>query len=91
MGMTMCWRDGCRLFSHNPKDLIRLYEACAVDGADLLASRYVKGVNVVNCNFLGRVLMSYFVLKYVRLVTGTKVNDATAGFVCHKSEVLMDH
>lgn len=75
-------------FSHNPKDLVRLYEACAVEGADLaIGSRYVKGVNVVNWP-LGRVLMSYFASKYVRIVTGMKINDATAGFVCYKAEVL---
>lgn len=75
-------------FSHNPKDLVRLYEACAEGGADLaIGSRYVKGVNVVNWP-LGRVLMSYFASKYVQLVTGMKVNDATAGFVCYRAEVL---
>ena len=75
-------------FSHNPKDLVRLYEACAVEGVDLaIGSRYVKGVNVVNWP-LGRVLMSYFASKYVRVVTGMKVNDATAGFVCYRAEVL---
>lgn len=75
-------------FSHNPKDLVRLYEACAKEGADLaIGSRYVQGVNVVNWP-LGRVLMSYFASKYVRAVTGMKINDATAGFVCYKSEVL---
>lgn len=75
-------------FSHNPKDLVRLFEACAEGGADLaIGSRYVKGVNVVNWP-LGRVLMSYFASKYVQLVTGMKVNDATAGFVCYRAEVL---
>lgn len=75
-------------FSHNPKDLIRLYRACAEEGADVaVGSRYVKGVNVVNWP-LGRVLMSYFASKYVRVVTGMDVNDTTAGFVCFRSEVL---
>ncbi|MDN4754788.1 polyprenol monophosphomannose synthase [Porphyromonadaceae bacterium W3.11] len=75
-------------FSHNPKDLPKLYEACALKGADVaIGSRYVKGVNVVNWP-LGRVLMSYFASKYVRIVTGMKINDATAGFVCYRAEVL---
>lgn len=75
-------------FSHNPEDLIKLYKACAEGGADLsIGSRYVKGVNVVNWP-LGRVLMSYFASKYVRMVTGMKVNDATAGFVCYRATVL---
>lgn len=75
-------------FSHNPEDLIRLYRACAEEGADLsIGSRYVNGVNVVNWP-LGRVLMSYFASKYVRVVTGMGINDATAGFVCYKAEVL---
>ncbi|WP_038532259.1 polyprenol monophosphomannose synthase [Formosa agariphila] len=75
-------------FSHNPKDLIRLYNACAVDGADLsIGSRYVKGVNVVNWP-MNRVLMSYMASKYVRVITGMKIHDTTAGFVCYKREVL---
>lgn len=74
-------------FSHNPNDLIRLHEAC-VNGADVaVGSRYVSGINVVNWP-LGRVLISYFASKYVRFVTGMKVQDATAGFVCYKREVL---
>lgn len=74
-------------FSHNPNDLIRLREAC-VNGADVaVGSRYVSGINVVNWP-LGRVLISYFASKYVRFVTGMKVQDATAGFVCYKREVL---
>lgn len=74
-------------FSHNPDDLIRLYEAC-VDGADTaVGSRYVSGVNVVNWP-MGRVLMSYCASIYVRLVTRMKIHDATAGFVCYKREVL---
>jgi dolichol-phosphate mannosyltransferase len=74
-------------FSHNPDDLINLYNAC-VNGAELaIGSRYVNGVNVVNWP-IGRVLMSYFASKYVRLVTGMKVMDTTAGFKCYKAEVL---
>ncbi|TNJ44233.1 polyprenol monophosphomannose synthase [Tamlana fucoidanivorans] len=75
-------------FSHNPNDIMRLYEACAVDGADLsIGSRYITGVNVVNWP-MSRVLMSYLASKYVRLITGMKINDTTAGFVCYKREVL---
>jgi dolichol-phosphate mannosyltransferase len=75
-------------FSHNPNDLLRLYDACANDGADLsIGSRYYSGVNVVNWP-MGRVLMSYFASKYVRFITGMKVHDATAGFVCYKRNVL---
>lgn len=74
-------------FSHNPKDLIRLRQAC-VDGADLsIGSRYIKGVNVVNWP-MRRVLMSYFASGYVRLITRTNIRDATAGFVCYKRKVL---
>lgn len=75
-------------FSHNPDDLIRLYKACSEGGADLsVGSRYIQGVNVVNWP-LGRVLMSYFASVYVRVITGMKVKDTTAGFVCYKKEVL---
>lgn len=75
-------------FSHNPADLQRLYAACAVDGADVaVGSRYKSGVNVVNWP-MGRVLMSYYASKYVRLVTGMPVHDTTAGFVCYKADVL---
>jgi dolichol-phosphate mannosyltransferase len=75
-------------FSHNPDDLIKLYDACEKDGYDLsIGSRYIKGVNVVNWP-IGRVLMSYFASKYVRLITGMPVQDTTAGFVCYKREVL---
>lgn len=75
-------------FSHNPADLPRLYEACATEGYDMaIGSRYVSGVNVVNWP-MGRVLMSYFASKYVRLVTGLKIHDTTAGFVCYRREVL---
>lgn len=74
-------------FSHNPKDLIRLYEAC-YHGADMsIGSRYVTGVNVVNWP-MSRVLLSYFASKYVRIITGMKVHDATAGFVCYTRKVL---
>ena len=75
-------------FSHDPHDLPRLYSACHDKGYDLsIGSRYVSGVNVVNWP-VGRVLMSYFASKYVRLVTGFKVHDTTAGFVCYKRRVL---
>ena len=75
-------------FSHDPKDLPRLYAACDEEGYDLaIGSRYVSGVNVVNWP-IGRVLMSYFASKYVRLVTGFKVHDTTAGFKCYKRRVL---
>lgn len=75
-------------FSHDPNDLPRLYEATHGEGNDVaIGSRYVSGVNVVNWP-IGRVLMSYFASKYVRLVTGFKVHDTTAGFVCYKRRVL---
>jgi dolichol-phosphate mannosyltransferase len=75
-------------FSHNPQDLPRLYEACRDKGADVaVGSRYCNGVNVVNWP-LGRVLMSYGASLYVRLVTGMRVRDATAGFKCYRREVL---
>lgn len=75
-------------FSHNPADLLKLYDACAVDGADLaIGSRYVTGVNVVNWP-MGRVLMSYYASRYVRIVTGMPINDATAGYVCYRRRVL---
>ena len=75
-------------FSHDPKDLTRLYEACASDGYDVaIGSRYVSGVNVVNWP-MGRVLMSYYASKYVRLVTGVPIHDTTAGFKCYRRRVL---
>ena len=75
-------------FSHDPKDLPRLYNACHEDGYDVaIGSRYVSGVNVVNWP-IGRVLMSYFASKYVRFITGFKVHDTTAGFKCYKRRVL---
>ncbi len=75
-------------FSHNPADLNKLYDATAREGADVaIGSRYVTGVNVVNWP-MGRVLMSYYASKYVRLVTGVPVHDTTAGFVCYRRRVL---
>ena len=82
-------------FSHNPDDLLRLHHACAVGDAATqtpradvaVGSRYIKGVNVVNWP-MGRVLMSYFAGVYVRFITGMKVMDPTAGFVCYRREVL---
>jgi len=75
-------------FSHNPKDLSRLYNACLKEGASMaIGSRYVKGVNVVNWP-MNRVLMSYFASKYVKLITRMQIQDTTAGFVCYKREVL---
>ncbi len=75
-------------FSHNPDDLIRLYDACAKDGGDMsVGSRYKSGVNVVNWP-MGRVLMSYFASKYVRFITRMSLTDTTAGFVCYTSKVL---
>ena len=75
-------------FSHNPKDLPRLYHACAVEGADMsIGSRYVSGVNVVNWP-MGRVLMSYFASKYVHFITRMPIHDTTAGFVCYHRNVL---
>lgn len=75
-------------FSHNPDDVPRLYDACAKEGYDLsVGSRYVTGVNVVNWP-MGRVLMSYFASKYVRLITRLPVYDTTAGFNCYRREVL---
>ena len=75
-------------FSHNPNDLQKLYEVCENDGADMtIGSRYVKGVNVVNWP-LSRVLLSYFASIYVKIITGMKIHDATAGFICYRKEVL---
>ena len=75
-------------FSHNPNDLEKLYTACHFDTADLaIGSRYVTGVNVVNWP-LSRVLLSYFASVYVRMITGMKIMDATAGFICYKRQVL---
>ena len=82
-------------FSHNPNDLPRLYDACANQGGDVaIGSRSVSGVNVVNWP-MGRVLMSYFASKYVRIVTGLPIHDTTAGFKCYRRQVLetidLDH
>jgi dolichol-phosphate mannosyltransferase len=75
-------------FSHNPNDIINLYNACADEGYDLaVGSRYISGVNVVNWP-MGRVLLSYFASSYVRLITGMPVKDSTAGFKCYKRRVL---
>ena len=75
-------------FSHNPQDLQRLYDACKLQNADVaVGSRYIKGVNVVNWP-LARVLLSYGASLYVRIITGMKVLDPTAGFVCYKRKVL---
>lgn len=75
-------------FSHDPKDLIRLYRACAENGFDLaIGSRYITGVNVVNWP-IGRVLMSYFASVYVKFITGLPIKDATAGFKCYHRSVL---
>jgi len=75
-------------FSHSPKDLTRLYNACRIEGADMsVGSRYIEGVNVVNWP-IWRVLLSYLASKYVRLITRMPVHDTTAGFVCYKRKVL---
>lgn len=75
-------------FSHNPKDLEKLYKSCLDGHADMaIGSRYVTGVNVVNWP-LSRVLLSYFASVYVRIFTGMKIHDTTAGFVCYKRKIL---
>ncbi|MGZ0015989.1 polyprenol monophosphomannose synthase [Yeosuana sp. AK3] len=75
-------------FSHDPKDLIKLYNACQMDKADVsIGSRYITGVNVVNWP-LNRILISYMASVYVRLITGMTIRDTTAGFVCYRREVL---
>jgi dolichol-phosphate mannosyltransferase len=75
-------------FSHDPKDLVKLYNACHLGQADLsIGSRYVKGVNVVNWP-MSRILLSYCASKYVRFITGMNIHDTTAGFVCYKRDVL---
>lgn len=75
-------------FSHNPDDLLKLHKACSEEGADVaIGSRYISGVNVVNWP-MGRVLMSYFASKYVRIITGLRIADTTAGFKCYRREVL---
>jgi dolichol-phosphate mannosyltransferase len=75
-------------FSHDPNDLIKLYNTCHLDQADVaIGSRYIKGVNVVNWP-MSRILLSYFASKYVRFITRMKIEDTTAGFVCYKRTVL---
>jgi len=75
-------------FSHDPSDLIKLYNACHIGQADVaIGSRYIKGVNVVNWP-MSRILLSYFASKYVRFITRMKIEDTTAGFVCYKRQVL---
>jgi len=75
-------------FSHNPDDLIRLYESCAQQGAHVsIGSRYIQGVNVVNWP-MNRILLSYFASMYVRWVTCMVIRDSTAGFVCYERVVL---
>ena len=75
-------------FSHNPDDLIRLYNANSSEGGDVaIGSRYVKGVNIVNWP-MARLLMSFFASKYVRIITGMPIHDSTAGFKCYKRKVL---
>jgi dolichol-phosphate mannosyltransferase len=75
-------------FSHNPIDLERLHDSCVRDGAEMaIGSRYIRGVNVVNWP-LSRVLLSYFASVYVNLITGMKIHDSTAGFICYQRKVL---
>ncbi|MFI3316221.1 MAG: polyprenol monophosphomannose synthase [Rikenellaceae bacterium] len=74
-------------FSHNPDDLLRLYSSTQEGNDVVVGSRYIKGVNVVNWP-MSRLLLSYFASKYVRYVSGMKVADATAGFVCYSRKVL---
>ena len=75
-------------FSHNPDDLIRLYNANIIDGGELaIGSRYVSGVNIVNWP-MARLLMSFFASKYVKIITGMPIHDSTTGFKCYKREVL---
>ena len=75
-------------FSHNPKDLPKLYHACKVEGYDMaIGSRYKTGVNVVNWP-MSRVLLSWLASKYVQFITSMNISDTTAGFVCYKRTVL---
>ena len=75
-------------FSHNPDDLLNLYNACNQGDADLaIGSRYISGINVINWP-LRRVLMSYMASKYVRMITGMHIMDTTAGFKCYRRAVL---
>jgi len=75
-------------FSHNPQDLLRLYQACSQEGADLsVGSRYCNGVSVIDWP-ISRIIMSYFASAYVRTVLCMRVYDTTAGFVCYTRKVL---
>lgn len=75
-------------FSHNPDDLLRLYDVCKNENVDLaIGSRYINGVNVVNWP-MNRVLMSYYASAYVRRITGMNIRDTTAGFKCYRRKVL---
>ena len=94
MGFKWCIKAGYDFiiemdadFSHPPKKLLELREACLNDADVAIGSRYVSGVNVVNWP-MGRVIMSYYASAYVRIVTGMTVRDTTAGFVCYRREVL---
>ncbi len=74
--------------SHNPEDLVKLYNSCAEQGYDLaIGSRYVNGITVINWP-MSRVLMSYYASTYVRFITGMKIQDTTAGFKCYRKKVL---
>lgn len=75
-------------FSHNPNDLIRLYNSCLKDNYDLcIGSRYITGVNVINWP-MKRVLLSWLASKYVKVITGIPIEDTTAGFICYRRKVL---
>ena len=75
-------------FSHDPDDLVRLYNACHLNNGDVaIGSRYIKGVNIVNWP-MSRLLMSFFASKYVKTITGMPIHDSTAGFKCYKKKVL---
>ena len=75
-------------FSHNPNDLIRLYNSCRKNGFDMsIGSRYIKGVNVVNWP-MKRILLSWLASKYVKVITGMPIEDTTAGFICYHRKVL---
>jgi dolichol-phosphate mannosyltransferase len=75
-------------FSHNPSDILRLYEKCVYEKNDIcIGSRYIKGINVVNWP-LQRIILSYFASLYVRLITGMNIMDPTSGFVCYSIKSL---
>lgn len=74
-------------FSHNPDDLLKLYQACENNADMSIGSRYKTGVNVVNWP-MSRVILSYYASTYVRLITGMNIRDTTAGFVCYRRELL---